>query len=570
MSLITFQNKSDGDFLTTNDVNQIKSIVNLHYTSFIAPMQSQIGSLYSAGAAENTFTGLNDTPSDFNAGKYLRVNSVGDSIEYADIAGGGGGSTTFTGLSDTPSDFTAGKYLRVNGAGNALEYVDIAGGGGGSEESSYISNGTVSGYYDTNNNFRYNHNIIPETNSNFDLGNAEYKIRHLFLSDNSLWIGDESKISSFDGGLKVRRRDKSKLPSYIAELGGTEQGALAYAETSSIGNLSLADLEGYAKTLDGSADLDKIFASEGSTDFKAEDYITDFNLNTDPRNNYQKILIDDTQEKPLISNPPSLDLVKSNSFEFIVTEAAVMALDNIKLACKLEIDPQIHVYKFSITVSKRGYYKNGNNIQTTSLNLFNSPSSPFKIKLSNESMSPVMYYKFTSKPAATVGGQDGADHLVLDCCLAIDENIPAQGSQIEALVALDTSFTQNAQSTAVLTSAENEEYHLILSDSFDIPELGSSNMYNLSLPNGNYQLNVKGELPLNTVEIIDSSNGQAIQVSDSNITFANTSHPGTGETIKVIHHIDISTAFDGQIGGTLYTDYYYYNNDNDSYASPDM
>lgn len=33
--------------------------------------------------------------------------------------------------------------------------------------------------------------IIPDTNAQYDLGNAEYKIRHLFLSDSSLHLGDE-------------------------------------------------------------------------------------------------------------------------------------------------------------------------------------------------------------------------------------------------------------------------------------------------------------------------------------------------------------------------------------------
>lgn len=32
--------------------------------------------------------------------------------------------------------------------------------------------------------------IIPDANASYDLGNAEYKIRHLFLSDNSMYIGD--------------------------------------------------------------------------------------------------------------------------------------------------------------------------------------------------------------------------------------------------------------------------------------------------------------------------------------------------------------------------------------------
>ena len=33
--------------------------------------------------------------------------------------------------------------------------------------------------------------ILPSANAQFDLGNAEYKIRHLFLSDNSLRFGKD-------------------------------------------------------------------------------------------------------------------------------------------------------------------------------------------------------------------------------------------------------------------------------------------------------------------------------------------------------------------------------------------
>ena len=35
-----------------------------------------------------------------------------------------------------------------------------------------------------------NGHIIPSSNAAFDIGNAEYKVRHLFLSDNSIQIGD--------------------------------------------------------------------------------------------------------------------------------------------------------------------------------------------------------------------------------------------------------------------------------------------------------------------------------------------------------------------------------------------
>jgi hypothetical protein len=38
--------------------------------------------------------------------------------------------------------------------------------------------------------------IIPDSNAAYDLGNAEYKIRHLFLSDNSLYMGDSATIKA--------------------------------------------------------------------------------------------------------------------------------------------------------------------------------------------------------------------------------------------------------------------------------------------------------------------------------------------------------------------------------------
>jgi hypothetical protein len=41
--------------------------------------------------------------------------------------------------------------------------------------------------------------IIPDTNSTYDIGSAEYKIRHLYLSNNSLYIGNTS-ISSTEQG----------------------------------------------------------------------------------------------------------------------------------------------------------------------------------------------------------------------------------------------------------------------------------------------------------------------------------------------------------------------------------
>ena len=85
---------------------------------------------------------------------------------------------TLTALSDTPANYTsaAGKYLRVNSAGNAVEFTNNIG-------------GTMSAH------------IIPDTNAAYDLGNAEYKIRHLFLSDNTVYFqGDFLKVAQHNSG----------------------------------------------------------------------------------------------------------------------------------------------------------------------------------------------------------------------------------------------------------------------------------------------------------------------------------------------------------------------------------
>ena len=48
--------------------------------------------------------------------------------------------------------------------------------------------------------------IIPSINAAYDLGNAEYKIRHLFLSSSSLWIGDNHKVDTEGGKGKFKKR----------------------------------------------------------------------------------------------------------------------------------------------------------------------------------------------------------------------------------------------------------------------------------------------------------------------------------------------------------------------------
>ena len=76
-----------------------------------------------------------------------------------------------------------------------------SGGGGGGAQSS-ITDGTKSVSFNNSNEvvmdtdlnvdaINISGHILPSSNAQFDLGNAEYKIRHLFLSDNSLRFGKD-------------------------------------------------------------------------------------------------------------------------------------------------------------------------------------------------------------------------------------------------------------------------------------------------------------------------------------------------------------------------------------------
>jgi len=92
--------------------------------------------------------------------------------------------------------------------------------------------------------------IHPTTNAAYDLGNAEYKIRHCFLSDNSLWVGDDHKVDVSGGKMKFKKRKKDTVPASIAAAGGNAESAKSLFGAGSLSELTLKDWIAYAKSLD--------------------------------------------------------------------------------------------------------------------------------------------------------------------------------------------------------------------------------------------------------------------------------------------------------------------------------
>ena len=91
--------------------------------------------------------------------------------------------------------------------------------------------------------------IIPDTNATYDIGSAEKKIRHLYLSDNSLWIGDDNKFSISEGKMRIKKRKRNIIPSKLLELEPTinETKILNLSEKQSLNDLNLGDWEKYVK-----------------------------------------------------------------------------------------------------------------------------------------------------------------------------------------------------------------------------------------------------------------------------------------------------------------------------------
>jgi hypothetical protein len=113
--------------------------------------------------------------------------------------------------------------------------------------------------------------IIPDTNDAYDIGSAEYKVRDLYVSDNSMWIGDEHKIAISGGKMKFRKRKKASVPAAITAAGGTESGAVSHSGEINISAMKLKHWKAYMRTLanNSNSTIQDIFTDN------AEDYIED-------------------------------------------------------------------------------------------------------------------------------------------------------------------------------------------------------------------------------------------------------------------------------------------------------
>lgn len=185
-----------------------------------------------------------------------------------------------------------------------------------------LSNGLTSGYFDHESNLRYDTHIVPKYDERYDLGSSANKVRHLFLSNGSLWMGDDVKIDVSGDYLYTHIRNKTDLPSYIKdELNGDIDGLTGFAGVDDISKVSLHQLELYAKTLNDEADISKIYPKPSDPKFKSTDYSEsipiDFKTKTFTQIQYQ-----DNQEVHLTT-----DIRKNNKLAIDMKNIAISTIN---------------------------------------------------------------------------------------------------------------------------------------------------------------------------------------------------------------------------------------------------
>jgi hypothetical protein len=95
-------------------------------------------------------------------------------------------------------------------------------------------------------------NLIPDTDNTIDLGSAEFNIRDMYVSNNSLWMGDRHKFGVTSAGkIKISKVRSDKVPKLVENAGGTQAGALTHAGVGQLHEMRLRHWIAYRRTLAG-------------------------------------------------------------------------------------------------------------------------------------------------------------------------------------------------------------------------------------------------------------------------------------------------------------------------------
>jgi hypothetical protein len=119
--------------------------------------------------------------------------------------------------------------------------------------------------------------IIPDTDNAYDIGSVDKRIRELFVSNNSIWMGDTHKIVIKDNKMKFKKINKNVIPTRLQSISGvndTDIFSFFNNTVSTKEDITLSQWLEYGKSKDSNIDTindvfeddDNNFEQEISTD----------------------------------------------------------------------------------------------------------------------------------------------------------------------------------------------------------------------------------------------------------------------------------------------------------------
>jgi len=114
--------------------------------------------------------------------------------------------------------------------------------------------------------------ILPSGNELSDLGAPDNKFRDLYISDNSLWVGDTTKIAFSGGKMRFRKRKTNIVPAAVTNAGGNQSAALAHAGKAALTDMKLEDWRNYGKSLNASLEVSDIF-TDTDADYEVDEIV---------------------------------------------------------------------------------------------------------------------------------------------------------------------------------------------------------------------------------------------------------------------------------------------------------